>query len=518
MLRSWRTLFAGLAVPALLVVAPPAGAARVSLPSDFDGDGYADLVIGVPGEDVGTIRDAGVVNVLYGSRTGLTAVRDQSWSQDSPGISGRCEPLDYFGSALATGDFNRDGYADLAIASPNDDDAFRDLGRGGVNILYGSPDGLTAANNQLWAVDGLGGAGAEGSRLTTADFDGDGFADLAAAAPGRDVGGMFHAGAIDVVFGSENGLTEDRTATISRATPGVPGDPGEHDARLGIAVAAGDLNGDGYGDLAFGLPAEEIAGRNEAGAVNVVFGSTAGITGEGSQIWTQGAPGIAGVVDEADRFGRSLAIGDLDGDGFGDLVVGVPGDRVGTMWGAGAVNVIYGSVAGPTSADSQRWTQASAGVLNVAEPQDLFGWSLAIGDLDGDGHSDLAVGVPSESLGSLREAGAVNVMYGSPAGVTGTASQFWTQDSTGVPGAAEAGDHFGWSVAIAQYGRSRGADLAVGVPHEGVGSEKRAGMVNVLYGGSTGLRGTSAQGWSQRSAGVLGAAERHDTFGESLAP
>lgn len=102
--------------------------------------------MGVPGEDIASDNDEGAVNVIYGSATGLTATGNQLWHQNSSGIQGDCGRADTFGRALAAGDFDGDGYADLAVGVPNDD--WSSLYPGAVNLLYGSASGLTATGNQ----------------------------------------------------------------------------------------------------------------------------------------------------------------------------------------------------------------------------------------------------------------------------------------------------------------------------------------------------------------------------------
>jgi hypothetical protein len=137
---------------------------------------------------------------------------------------------------------------------------------------------------------------------------------------------------------------------------------------------------------------------------------------------------------------------DFNHDGFADLAVGVPQDQPGGL--AGAVNVLYGSASGLSGSGSQYFTQNTRGVGSSAEIFDAFGAALAGGDFNNDGAGDLAVGAPRESLGSIVDrAGAVNVLYGSAGGFSGTGSQFFTQETPGVGGSAENNDLFGFALA-----------------------------------------------------------------------
>lgn len=148
-------------VVGMLCVAPMGGAAAVigDPLMDFDGDGFADLAVGVPGEDAnGGAGDTGGVSVIYGSAGGLsaTATPDQFWTQDSPNVEGAAEVNDDFGSALAAGDFNADGFTDLAIGVPGEDASA--TSDGGVNVIYGSAGGLSATTSadQFWGQDSPG--------------------------------------------------------------------------------------------------------------------------------------------------------------------------------------------------------------------------------------------------------------------------------------------------------------------------------------------------------------------------
>ena len=198
-MRALVTVVAGLLVAGGVAVAPPPGASDVAqatggaaIPSDFDGDGYSDLAFGVPGEDVRGVKDAGAVQVLYGSASGPTA-RDQLWHQGRKGIKNKLERADRFGEVLASGDFDADGYTDLAIGIPREN-----LGRkkdaGAVQVLYGGPRGLTT-RDQLWhqGSRGVPGKNEVGDRFggsqAVGDVDGDGFADLVVVAACENLGG-----------------------------------------------------------------------------------------------------------------------------------------------------------------------------------------------------------------------------------------------------------------------------------------------------------------------------------------
>ena len=453
---------------------------------DFNGEGVEDLAVGVLSEDVGGAENAGAVNVIYGSGGGLTEIDNQFWHQDSPGILGTPEETDLFGHALASGDFNGDGFDDLAVGVSNE--SIGDTaGAGAVSVIYGSDDGLTEAGNQLWHQDSTGIVGAVepvdrfGRALTSADFNGDGFDDLAVGVFGEDIGSISAAGAVNVIYGSDGGLTQAGNQLWSQASTGILGAAEEGD-RFGEALTSGDFDGDGFADLAVGVSLEDIDGNSAAGAVNVIYGSDGGLTAAGSQFWHQNSPGIADTIEEGDLFGWELASGNFNGDEFADLAVGAPREDIDGVEDAGAVNVIYGSSAGLTDVGNQLWSQASTGILGAAEPVDLFGWRVASGDFDGDGFADLAVNVVGEDIDGAENAGAVNVIYGSGGGLTEAGDQIWHQDSPGILDAAEEGDQFGSALTSGDFDGGGVADLAVGVSGEDIGGATNAGAVNVLYG------------------------------------
>jgi hypothetical protein len=422
--------------------------------ADFDNDGFIDLAIGAPGEDT-AINGVGAVNVLYGGVDGLSGVGSQLFTQASPGMAGTAEDGDEFGQALAAGDFDNDGVADLVVGVP-----FEDLGTtsdvGAVNVLYGTAaGGLSGAGSQLFTQDSPGVVGTAeagdffGQTVAAGDFSGDTVDDLAVGIPNEDLiisTQVTDAGAVNVVYGMVGGLSGAGSQLFTQDSPGVAG-TATIDEFLGTSLAAGDFDNDGVADLAVGVPLEGEPFVSQLGAVNVLYGSASGLTGAGSQLFDQGSRGVVGTAENGDEFGRALGAGDVDGDGASDLAVGVPGEDVGTVVDAGAVNMLYGSAGGLSGSGSQLFTQNSPGVPGAAETSDRFGRAVAVGDFDGDGFDDLTVGVPAEDVGTVFDAGAVNVLKGAAGGLTGTGSQQFTQDSPELPDTAEDSDLFGDALA-----------------------------------------------------------------------
>ncbi len=515
------------AVGALTIAASPGAAVAqaAAAPSrghpvvDFNGDGYADLAVGAPGEDLPGAKDAGAVNVLYGSASGVPGSGgNQLWTQDSENTTERAEAGDQFGFAVAAGDVDGDGFTDLAVGSPGEDLTHRDAGL--VQVIFGSRNGLEGLGSQVASQESMGVPGYSragdrfGSSLAAGDFSGGPASDLAIGVPFADDAAP-DGGAVIVISGSGQGLHPGGVQRWTQDTPGI-GESTERGDQFGTTLAAGDLGHDGHDDLVVGVPHEDRSGHRDAGVVHVIYGGDILLSASGSQVWTQDSPGVPEAVEAGDRFGAGLATGNLGHDGHDDLAVGVPGEDRGGRRDAGVAEVVYGSAGGLRSFGSQLWSQASRGVAGGAEAGDRFGSSLAAGNLGRSHYADLAVGVPGEDLGRTRNAGAVNVIYGSAAGVSPVGDQLWSQASRGVAGDAEAGDRFGSSLAAGNLGRSQYADLAVGVPGEDLGRVRDAGAVNLLHGATGGLTRVGNHALSQGTHGVADVAEPGDRFGQTL--
>jgi hypothetical protein len=482
--------------------------------ADFNGDGADDLAIGVPGQHVSGHMGAGAVNVIYGSvGTGLVSDGDQLWSQRGEEIQNRPKDGESFGAAVAVGDFNGDVFDDLAIGVPFDTGVGRPAGA--VNILFGSNDGLTSAAS-LYLSQGVIGS-QFGAALAAGDIDGDGYADLAVGVPSHGQFGL-GGGAVDLYYGSPDGLSGG-FQEWRQGFDGIAGESEDGD-QLGTALTIGDFDGDGYLDLAAGAPGEDVSTEGEtvidAGAVNVIYGSAEGLTSVGNELLYQGTFSYHAEPDDA--FGSALGAGDFEGDGFVDLVVGVPGESVGPKDGAGAVSVFLGSASGIDQFSLQEfWSLASPGVFGRARPGDAFGAAVAVGDFTGDGVADLSIGVPGRDRRNKKfeedvrpDAGMVAWLHGSPTGLTPSGDHLLSQQEDA------AFDGFGTSLGVGDFEADGFDDVCVGVPGEDMGEEVDAGSAIVFQGTEDGLEFGTHELWSQDSPGIEDESEEADLFASAL--
>jgi len=453
-------------LPLIASLAKVPGVSHALSTSDYNRDGITDLVAGTPRVSGGV----GSVTVVPGGLNGPVTASKRTLTQSSPGVPGDSESGDSWGASAAWGDVNGDGYADLAVGAPGEDDTSGHADRGSVTVLYGP-----ALNSGFsYATSGITSTGAKlGSAVAVGDFNGDGKADVFAAGTGG--GGNWNARLT-------GGATQ--TGTLSTSTSAI----------AYADAATGDFNRDGYADVALNY-------RDAGGIGRVVrfAGSATGLT-------------KAGTISV--KGGRSIAAGDVNGDGYDDIVIGQPYASESGGNAGGQVTMVPGTTTGFTTTGLTTIHQDTTGVPDTSESGDAFGTSVSVGDYNGDGYMDVLAGAPNEDITrdsvNRSNAGTAFLLKGTSTGLTGSGAIAVSQDTSGVPGNTETDDKVGSAVSLTDlsgYGR---ADLTFGVEGEDAGD----GILMYVPSNSTGLGLTSTAILSKSQLGTPTGAH----LGQTLTP
>ena len=426
--------------------------ASVSSAGDVNGDGYSDVLVGAYYYDNGE-TDEGRAYLYLGSGGGLTTT--SSWT----GESNQADAL-YGYSVSSAGDVNGDGYSDVVVGAYYYSNGQTYEGR--VYLYHGSASGLptTAA----WIGEPNQGVSYYGNSVSSAgDVNGDGYSDVVVGAYGYNNGQVLEGRAF-LYHGSASGLS---------TTAAWTGESNQGSAYYGWSVStAGDVNGDGYSDVLIGAYYFDN-GQNNEGRAYLYHGSASGLSATAA--WT-------GESNQADaQYGNSVSTaGDVNGDGYSDVVVGALQFSNGETY-EGRAYLYHGSASGLLT------TAAWTGESNQANA--FYGTSVGTaGDVNGDGYSDVLVGANFYDNGETNE-GQASVYHGSASGLTTTAA--WTGESN------QSFSYYGISVSTAGDANGDGySDVVVGA-HWYDNGEADEGRAYVYHGSASGLSTTAA--WTGES-------------------
>jgi len=427
---------------------------------------------------------------------------------------------DAFGSSMAVGDFNDDGFDDLAVSDRENPNL--------VRVFFGSAWTVGEPPSSSFTMETITVPTVPGTTLgppvalIAGDFghDASDDDDLVVGVPGDSLS-IDNAGAV-FAFSRASGGTWSLVATIRQGYGGYIGvsEAGDH---FGAALAVGDFNHNGLDDLAIGIPGETTSGEADSGVAYIVYQGLGGLSSTGAEGFYRGFNGLTGVPHAGEQLGFALAAGDFDGDGATDLAVGIPGATCAGQASAGSVMILHGTndIGGLVGTPEQYWSQAMAGVSGQCDADDRFGSALVAGRFNptpiGDPETDdLAIGVPGESFDVALE-GAVHVLFGSVDGITSDGSLFLHESL--LPGGSAETSAFGARLAAGRINQAAGSrdSLIIGAPFAteyGVAAAGRVWVLPSVAGHISQDRADSRSLTPQYAAWPAGSA---DGFGTQLA-
>ncbi|MCF2872304.1 VCBS domain-containing protein, partial [Octadecabacter sp. G9-8] len=463
----------------------------VSGAGDVNGDGFDDLIVGAWGDDPnGT--DSGASFVVFGKGDGdavnLSDVEAGTGGFVINGVSAN----DWSGRSVSwAGDVNGDGLDDLIVGAPFNDPNGTDSGASFV--VFGKADGEAVELSDVQAgiggfvINGVSSFDWSGRSVSGAgDVNGDGLDDLIVGAQHDDPNGAY-SGASFVVFGKSDGTAVELSDIEDGLGGFVINGVSEGDYSGASVSGAGDVNGDGLDDLIVGAFRDDPNGNSDSGASFVVFGKADGEAVALSEIEADDNDGgfVINGVSANDNSGASVSdAGDVNGDGFDDLIVGALFDDPNGNNASGASFVVFGKADGTAVELSDIENGTGGFVINGVSEEDYSGFSVSsAGDVDGNGFDDLIIGAPGDDPYG-NSSGASFVVFGKADGDAVELSDIEAGIGGFVINGASMGDNFGYSVSGAGDVNGDGFDdLILGARFDDPEGEN-SGASLVVFGGN----------------------------------